>query len=697
MKKTKQLVIFIFVFCLLILPILLHINDFIFLSGSEYSDIAITHFPNLLFIQKSILMDHQIPLWSGLIYSGYPFAANPLSGLAYIWGWFAVLFPLPAGINITVILHLMVGFLGMFFFLKQEKRSEFASIFGAIAFAFSIKIFAHLGAGHLTMLYAVIWSPWLLFLSKLVLQSHNGWKKFLPGVVIGFIITADIRWIIPVGILWVIFLSQQSIKMQSKIYFGLQTTLIGVLTSAGLWLSFIQFLNLSTRSQLTQADQFIYSLKLQNLLGLFFPDANHFAEIVLYPSAIVLLLVILGIFIYKENKSMRFWYLIALGALLLAFGDSIPGLGYFFNLPGLSLLRVPSRFLWLMYFAFAVIASFVFDWLVIVIRNYKFDRLFFLIPIVTFISLLMIAISISSGEWRIKPILGITFFIFGTIWIGLSIHNKIAKIPMQLGLLFLLITDLSYFNFSNIQFVSNKEILFSTPELIQRISDLPNYGRIYTPSYSISQAEGAYWDIQQINGIDPMQLIDYVNFFKKVTSVEFPAYSVTLPAFSTGDPQVDNQFACPKVNQLQSLNVGYIISEFTLEQCQGMPEEELINGKHVYPLSGKLVIATIDSQPSGISLLTYQPNRIELEADRGGLLVLREIYYPGWVAYVDGIQTPLEKTEIFRAIRLNPGQHEVKLIFQPILVFVGFGVQISTWIILLIIAFFEEKHERRTR
>ncbi len=697
MKTNKQLIILFVISCLFFMPILLHINDFIFLSGSEYSDIAITHYPNLLFIQKSILNNHHIPLWSGLIYSGYPFAANPLSGLAYFGGWLAILFTLPAGINITVILHLLLGIFGMFFFLKQEGRSDYSSLFGAIVFGFSYKVFSHLGAGHLTMLYAIMWTPWLLFLSKLAIESKKRLFKLLPGVIVGFIVTADIRWIIPVGILWVIYLMLQQAEIKGKVYLFLQSTAVGLLTSVGLWLPFIQFLTLSTRINLTPADQSIYSLKLQNLLGFFFIDASNFTETVIYPSAIVLLLVVLGIFIYKDNKAFRYWYYIAGAAVLLAFGDAIPGLKFFFEIPGLSLLRVPSRFLWLTYFSFAVVASFVFDWLVNSTRNYKFDRLFFIIPIVAFVILLMIAISLSTGEWGIKLILGALFFIFGVFWLGFSIHNKIGKIPLQTGLLILLLVDLFYFNYSSLQFISKEKILYSNSALIKRISDLPNFGRIYTPSYSLNQSEGAFWGFQQINGVDPMQLLTYADFFENASGVKSSAYSVTLPAFINGDPHSANQFSCPNIAKLEMLNVGYIISDFDMGHCGDFTNVEIINHKYVYPLHGELSIATIDAQTNGITLLNYQPDQIDLKVDRGGLLVFREIYYPGWAAYVDRLPVSLEKSDIFRAIFLSPGPHLIQLKFRPGLVEIGFAIQLLAWVILLLMSFYEKKHEKSSK
>ena len=163
-KQSIGLIILLSFFSLFI--VLININDFIYLKSSNYTDIAISHFPNLLFIQHSIIEDHQIPLWSNLIQSGYPFAANPLSGIWYLFGWIAVIFPLPMGININLAIHILFTFIGLFLFLRDENRSYPAAIFGALVFSISTRMFSHLGAGHLTLIYAVSWTPWLLLVTK---------------------------------------------------------------------------------------------------------------------------------------------------------------------------------------------------------------------------------------------------------------------------------------------------------------------------------------------------------------------------------------------------------------------------------------------------------------------------------------------------------------------------------------------------
>jgi Bacterial membrane protein YfhO len=62
------------------------------------------------------------------------------------------------------------------------------------------------------------------------------------------------------------------------------------------------------------------------------------------------------------------------------------------------------------------------------------------------------------------------------------------------------------------------------------------------------------------------------------------------------------------------------------------------------------------------------PGRVEAAATstEGGLLVLHDSYYPGWMAEVDGKSTPIRRADLlFRAIEVPPGTHRVTFRFAP--------------------------------
>jgi len=70
----------------------------------------------------------------------------------------------------------------------------------------------------------------------------------------------------------------------------------------------------------------------------------------------------------------------------------------------------------------------------------------------------------------------------------------------------------------------------------------------------------------------------------------------------------------------------------------------------------------------------FEPDRfvVEVDAPADSLLVLSEIWYPGWVATVDGVQTDIIRADYaFRAVPVGKGKHTVEMEFDPVLFKLG--------------------------
>ncbi len=71
---------------------------------------------------------------------------------------------------------------------------------------------------------------------------------------------------------------------------------------------------------------------------------------------------------------------------------------------------------------------------------------------------------------------------------------------------------------------------------------------------------------------------------------------------------------------------------------------------------------------SWVKLTAYDSDLLSFEANsnRGGIIVFSDIYYPGWVAKVDGQKTDLGRVDyLLRAINVKPGSHKIELSFRP--------------------------------
>jgi O-antigen/teichoic acid export membrane protein len=70
---------------------------------------------------------------------------------------------------------------------------------------------------------------------------------------------------------------------------------------------------------------------------------------------------------------------------------------------------------------------------------------------------------------------------------------------------------------------------------------------------------------------------------------------------------------------------------------------------------------------ASVSVVSYGLNRVMLDVTgAGGYLVLSDVYFPGWVARIDGQDRPLLRADrAFRAVALPAGAHQVSFEYRP--------------------------------
>jgi len=90
---------------------------------------------------------------------------------------------------------------------------------------------------------------------------------------------------------------------------------------------------------------------------------------------------------------------------------------------------------------------------------------------------------------------------------------------------------------------------------------------------------------------------------------------------------------------------------------------------------------------SGAKVTLHEPNRlvIETRADKPSVLVVSEIFYPGWEATVDGRPAPLRLTDyLLRGVYVEAGSHRVEMRYRPPAL--RYGALISLFTLLLLSA-----------
>jgi hypothetical protein len=83
----------------------------------------------------------------------------------------------------------------------------------------------------------------------------------------------------------------------------------------------------------------------------------------------------------------------------------------------------------------------------------------------------------------------------------------------------------------------------------------------------------------------------------------------------------------------------------------------------------QLPVQELQAGVSDARIVSYRRNSVSIDVttDRGGILVLHDIHYPGWEVFVDGERRPLLRANLlFRGVEVGAGRHRVEFHFRPL-------------------------------
>lgn len=230
-------------------------------------------------------------------------------------------------------------------------------------------------------------------------------------------------------------------------------------------------------------------------------------------------------------------------------------------------------------------------------------------------------------------------------------------------------------------------------------------------------------EFHSVTGKSTVQLRRYRNFLKE-TGLDVPDLPwMRNPFFAKytrlvfrGDDIVEQPIPVQNIKperlhfdraMLDLLNVKYILchspihdpnyaeledsSMFVYENLSVMPRAFFVDSVHVMPGPRAIFDAMDDPDfdPRRVAFLEQQPpfqvekadsNSLTLQSYRNveivasahvtrpAMLIFSEVFYPaGWQAFVNGAETPVLRANSFmRSVFLEPGTHEIRLVFRPL-------------------------------
>jgi hypothetical protein len=427
----------------------------------------------------------------------------------------------------------------------------------------------------------------------------------------------------------------------------------------------------------------------------------------------------------SAEKSYRFASLAAF-SLLLAMGGYTVLHGWLYGLlPGLGGMRAPARFVFLMDFALAALAALGLD---VLIRgpdeqvHPALGRILraapWVIGAVTLFALPLAFYAVITSQDK-DPVIfarvsaaanGLVFFA-GLLVAGVGLfylrHRGVTR-PVMVGALALglLFFDLASLGGGVDVGYDDPTRTFDHPAVIQFLKSDPDLYRIdsRTGVWHLWQPDtGLLHRIFDVAGlINPLNLADYDRYWNGIPSRSSPLYDFLNAKYviAAKDVTLDWEKFVPVFDEDPALNVYLnrraLPRALVVHRAIAAPDHEAayaaLHTPGFDPATTVVVESgePLDATPLSAATIhfdTFGMNEIRLRVDTpaDAYLVLSEVWYPGWRATVDGVPTPvLRANYAFRAIRLGPGQHQVRLTFAPRSWTIGLAISGLTLLILVV-------------
>lgn len=664
------------------------------------------------------LKNGQFPLWNAYSFSGQPLLANIQSAPFQIFNVLFFLFDFKIAWALQIILPPAVAAFFMYLFLRSLNLSAPAASFGALILPFSGFFISWLTWGTITA--TVMWLAAILFaINKLTSQKSP--REFLLIIFATVQVIFSGHWQAAFYVFLAIFIYLATIFFKTKnfrsIFLPAVAIVLGILITSVQIIPSLEFINYSNRAQ----DQGYYDgrqdwfIPPQNLVQLVAPDffgnpatynywgVWNYIEFVATIGIIPLTFVIVSLL--KFTPHAVFFVILAATALLLGLENPISKIPYLLKFPLVSSMQ-PSRIVFLLVFATSALAAIGLDQFL----KEKAKFRFFLAPLLILLVILtLIAITYRQNIFPILPNLDPIYIArrnlilpFLTALAALVIFSvKLAKpkVMLPIFLAVAIITTLELFRFG-LKFTPHAKIssIFPQTETTRFLEKQEKPFRIMTGDRRIMHPNtSTVYNLESADGYDPLYLESYSKlvsswqagrpqlspnsfnrivtpqkFDSKITDILNVKYILTFDeitdprftkVFTEGQTKVyENTSVLPRFYFVEKIvnvsseeqELNYLLSPDT--DIKNTAVSRQFEFSSPTPLDGKIEIANYSDQ--SITLKTASATVTPL--------VIANINYPGWQAYIDGQKRQIiEVNYLLQSVLIPQGEHELQLKFEP--------------------------------
>ncbi|MDH3251425.1 MAG: hypothetical protein OEM41_01465 [Ignavibacteria bacterium] len=709
--------------CVLILALLVVVFFHQHLIGKAFlwEDFLYHSYPVRSFAATSMAMG-ELPLWNPFTFNGMPFLADIQTTVFYL-PCTALMFFVQDGVlnsywlQLLIILHYLLAGVGMFYLAKSFRLLQLASLVAGVTYMFSGFMITH--AIHQQIITLVSWYPLILLFFRNAITTKE-WKwVFLASLVLGHSTFAgypqlSLYFYCFLGAFFLLELfgnfrlkelaSRPALTMTAK------AGLIVVLSVAVAMIQLLPTLEisgLSQRAEITYEKSAEGSLAWSQLLTFYFPklfgvaDAHGYSyfgpgpywfywETSMYLGILPLFLGILSFKMITTNRMIPFLWGVIAFVLLFSLGRNFPLHKLFFEfVPGFSTFRNPARMGILLSLAISLLSAFSLDHLLSGEVNPAQRK--------RFTKILMILGGVGVGLWVLISVnalqsgLGIVvkdqmgafiqkysnvslFVILATsallLWF---LKREAVSIAGSLLLVAAFFGDAYLFGGEqNTASVNPMEYFGKAGQLVEyfkkdagddpfRVNSRNSQGMI------MDRNQGMVSRLQTMEGYTPLALQRVYPPMASDTAM-FDLLNVRFKTVTNGNSLSIERNENPVPRAFFVYRVHVTRSEEELLESLKSRSFDYRSTAVLEKDPGKILPPPASRPQWSTKVVGYQNNAITLQVETSaeGFMVLSEIFYPGWNAYVDGTPTEIFRTDYnLRGFFVREGVHEVQVRFEP--------------------------------
>jgi len=209
-------------------------------------------------------------------------------------------------------------------------------------------------------------------------------------------------------------------------------------------------------------------------------------------------------------------------------------------------------------------------------------------------------------------------------------------------------------------------------------------------------------------------IADFDKPMMRLLSAKYAVRKPTEPRLSPGRYPLVYRSGEYVVYTIPGLPRAFLVNDVVVSQNASLTLD-LLDSEEFDPETRAVLGATpthrlgeVDRLEGTAGIVTDTPHRVEVETSSPipTVLVLLDAYYPGWKAYVDGVETSVIRANyMFRAVSLPAGEHRIVFEYRPCSFMLGAGLTIVGMLALVVFGIVrlgrlrraEERAEERTR